>query len=341
MFKKFLTRRSLFVLLAATALLLMGIRGFFAYAKQPQSDTATVEKTNITQAVTASGEIESEDEVELKFPVSGKLTNLAVKKNDRVSKWGYIGSLDLQDLQKRMEKSLRDYSKERDDFDQNRQVTYKDQVITDTVKRILEKDQWDLDKAVMDVELANIAKKNSSLYSPIAGVVTKVHVHEGTSILAATTPIVTVADPDKLVFVARIGEADVAEVAEGQKATVTLDAFEGKKFSGTVTEVDYAATVSSTGGKTYQVKIALDDLNKVKLDMSGDAEITTVSHPNALVIPRVALQGQNGKKYLEVLKGKEAEKKEVETGIKGAGGIIEILSGVNPGEKVIIPNPGK
>lgn len=339
MIKKFLNIRNIIVVLIISGVLLAGFRTYSVSAKTPKYETAEVKTTTITQLVSAAGEIKSEEEVELKFPVSGKLVYLAVKKNDKISKWGYIGSLDLSDLQKKMEKSLRDYSKGRNDFEQDKQVTYKDQVFTDTIKRVLEKNQWDLDKAVMDVELADIAKKNASLYSPIAGVVTKVHTHEGTSILAATTPIVTVADSDKLVFIARIGEADIAEVAQGQKATVTLDAFEGKKFAGTVTEVDYASTVSTTGGKTYQVKIVLDDLGKVKLDMSGDAEITTVSHPNALVIPKVALQGQNGKKYLEVLKGKEIEKKEVTTGIKGAGGMIEILLGVSAGEKVIIPTP--
>lgn len=339
MFKKLLIRRNIIIVLTAIAVFFAGFSGFAAYSRQPQYEMAQVKRTSITQNVTAAGEIESEDEVDLKFPVSGKLTYLAVKKNDRVQKWGYIGSLDQQDLQKRIEKALRDYSKERNDFDEEKQVTYKDQIITDTVKRILEKNQWDLDKAIMDVEIADIAEKNISLYSPIAGVVTKVQTHEGTSVLAATTPIVTIADPDKLVFIARIGEADIANVSEGQEAKITLDAFEGKKFKGTVTEIDYAATISTNGGKTYQVKIALDDFNKVRLNMSGDAEIITVSRPNALIVPRVVVQSQNGKKYVEIVDGKEIKNKEVTTGIKGSGGMMEILSGVSEGEKIVIPSP--
>lgn len=321
-------------------------RNFSVYSQQPRYDTVEVKRTSITQEVTASGQIESEDEVELKFPVSGKLTHLAVRKNDKVGKWGYIGSLDQEDLQKRIEKSLFDYSKERNDFDEDQRVTYKGiqnpkDALTDTAKRVLEKNQWDLNRAVLDVELADIAKKNSNLYSPIAGVVTKVQTHEGTSVLAATTPIVIVADPDKLVFVAKVGEADIAEMSEGQDATLTLDAFEGRKFSGRVKEVDFAATISASGGKTYQVKIALDEIDKLKLYMSGNVKITTISHANALTLPRTVIQGRNGKKYVEVEMGKSVRKKEVTTGMKGRSGTIEVLSGLSEGERVIIPQPNK
>ncbi len=341
MIKSLFIRRNILIALAILATLFVGFRVYSSYSKKPQYETIEVKKTAITQNVTASGEIKSEDEVELKFPVSGKLTYLAVKKNDRVKKWGYIGSLDKEELQKKITKALRDYSKERNDFDEDSQITYKDKVITDTIKRILEKNQWDLDKAVLDVEIADITKKNADLYSPIAGVITKVHTHEGTSVIN-TTPIVTIADPDKMVFLAKIGEADIAEIASGQEATVTLDAFEGKKFTGKVTEVDYAATTSTNGGgKSYQVKIALNDLDKVKLDMSGDVEIITVSHKDALGIPRVAVQEKNDKKYVEVLESNELKQKEVATGIKGTGGVIEVLSGLVEGEKVVIPMPNK
>ncbi len=341
MIKNFFTRRNLFVALAVIVILFVGYRTYSTYSKEPAYETVGVKKTTIVQNVTASGEIKSEEEVELKFPVSGKLTYLAVKKNDRVKKWDYIGSLDKDELQKKITKALRDYSKERNDFDEDSQVTYKDKIITDTIKRILDKNQWNLDKAVLDVEIADITKKNADLYSPIAGVVTKVHTHEGTSVIN-TTAIVTIADPDKMVFIAKIGEADIAEIESGQEAMVTLDAFEGKKFTGKVTEIDYAATTSTNGGsRSYGVKIALDDIAKLKLDMSGDVEILAASHPDALSLPKVTIQEKDGKKYVEILDGKELKQKEVTTGIRGSGGVIEILSGLSEGEKVIVPNPGE
>lgn len=340
MIKKFLTSRNIILSVVALTILFAGFRIYATSAKTPKYETAEVKRTIITQQVLASGEIKSEDEVELKFPVSGKLTYLAVKKNDRVKKWGYIGSLDKQELQKKMVKSLRDYSKERNDFEQDKQLTYKDQVFTDTVKRILEKNQWDLEKSVLDLEIADWSSKNADLYSSIAGAVIKVHTQEGTSVIN-TTPIVTIADPDNISFLAKVGEADIAQVAIGQEATVTLDAFENKKFAGKVKEIDYAATSNNGGSKVYLVKIVLSDTAGIKLDMSGDVELTTISHNDALTVPKVTIQEKNGKKYVELSEGKEIKQKEVTTGIKGTGGVIEILSGLNVGEKVVIPTKKK
>lgn len=339
MINRLLVRRNIFILLAIFTILFIGFQAYSRFSRTPQYQTAEVKRTTVSQKVTASGEIKSEDEVELKFPVSGKLAYLAIKKNDKVKKWAYVGSLDKEELQKKITKALRDYSKERNDFGEDSQVTYKDKVITDTIRRIVEKNQWDLDKAVLDVEIADIAKKNADLYSPIAGVVTKVHTHEGTNVIN-TTPIVTIADPEKMAFIAKVNEVDIANITISQEVIVTLDAFEAKEFKGQVTEIDYAATTSTNGGgKTYQVKIALEDYGKMKLDMSGDVEILTTSHADALAIPRITVQEKDGKKYVQVLEGKNVKQIEIATGIRGAGGIIEVLSGLNEGEKVIIPKP--
>lgn len=334
MFKKlFNGPRIVFIIII---LLAAGFIGYSWFSKKPQLETVTVKKEIITQVVSASGEIKPDDEVELKFPVSGKLVYLAVKKNQKVKKWQYLASLDKKELKKTMDKALYDYSKERWDFEQDKQVTYKDQVVTDTVKRILEKNQFDLDKTVIDVELSDFAAKNADLYSPIEGVVTKVHTQEGTSIIAGTTPIVTIADPEKIFFIAKVGESDIADVASGQQATIELDAFTNKKFSGKIVEVDYAAT-KTNGNKAYFVKISLDHNEKIKLDMSGEAEITTVSQPDVLVIPKSVVFEKNSKKYVQILENRQVKTKEITIGSKGRGGMIEIVSGLAEGDKIILP----
>ncbi|MBU3979304.1 efflux RND transporter periplasmic adaptor subunit [Patescibacteria group bacterium] len=335
MFKKILIKRNIFISLAIFAVFFIGAQIYSSFFKTQVYDIEEVKKTNVTRIVFASGEIKSDDEVELKFPVSGKMTNLAVRKNDIIKKWGYIASLDKKELLKTMDQSLRDYSKERWDFEQDKEVTYKNQLVTDTVKRVLEKNQFDLEKAVLDVELADFAAKNADLYSPIDGVVTKVHTQAGTSVVAGTTPIVTIVNPDNIFFIAKVGESDIANVASGQKVIIDLDAFEKKKFRGKVVQVDYAATVSN-GNKAYYVKIQLEEKDKLKLDMSGEAQITTNSRENVIAIPKFTIQEKNGNKYVEVLEKGKVTQREISTGLKGNGGMIEILSGLRVGEKIIL-----
>lgn len=185
------------------------------------------------------------------------------------------------------------------------------------------------------MELADFAAKNADLYSPIDGVITEVNTQAGTSIVAGTTPIVTIVNPDNIFFIAKVGESDIANVAAGQKVTIDLDAFEDKKFSGKVVQVDFAATVTN-GNKAYYVKIQLDEKDKLKLDMSGEAQITTDSRENVLAIPKFAIQEKNGKKYVEILEKEKIVQREISTGLKGEGGMIEIVSGLNVGDKVIL-----
>lgn len=340
MYQKFITKRNIIIVLITVAIFFIGAQIYSSYYKTQAYDVEEIKKTDITRIVFASGEIKSDDEAELKFPVSGKLINIAVKKNDRVKKWGYIASLDKTELLKTMDQSLRDYSKTRADYEEDKEVTYKDKVVTDTVKRVLEKNQYDLDKAVLDVELANFAAKNADLYSPIDGIVTKVQTQAGTGVIAGTTPIVTIVNPDNIFFVAKVGESDIADIVPGQKVSVDLDAFEDKQFTGKVVQVDSAATVSN-GNKAYYVKIELDEKDKVKLDMSGEAQITTNSRENVIAVPKFAIQEKNGKKYVEVLENEKPVQKEITTGLKGKGGMMEVVSGLNTGDKVVLSSKKK
>ena len=88
--------------------------------------------------------------------------------------------LDTRELQKKLQKALKDYMKERWDFEQEREnygITTDNldsYTLSNEVRRILEKNQFDLDKAVLDVELKDIALKYATLISPISGIVTHI-----------------------------------------------------------------------------------------------------------------------------------------------------------------------
>ncbi|MCL5438686.1 MAG: efflux RND transporter periplasmic adaptor subunit [Patescibacteria group bacterium] len=348
MIKRFFIRRNILIALAFLAILFIGFRVYPSFSSAAREETIEVKRDTIMQRVTASGEIKSEDEVELKFPVSGKLVYLAVEKNEPVKKGSYIASLDKEKLEASLRQAWQDFTAAKAEsekvYDELKRKV--DESFDEKIRRTAVDAKQN--KAYDSIKKAEQDLKDADLYSPITGVVTKVYVQAGTGI-TNTTSIVTIANPNNMVFLARVGESDIGDVSIGQEASVALDAFEGKTFKGHVSEIDYAATVN--GGKSYLVKIVLEDLTKVKLDMSGDAEIITVSRPDALIIPRSAVQEKNGptspglrgasKKYVEILEGKNTRQKEITTGIKGTGGVVEILSGLDVFEKVIVPKPAK
>ncbi|MBU1327429.1 efflux RND transporter periplasmic adaptor subunit [Patescibacteria group bacterium] len=119
--------------------------------------TAHVKQETFIKTISSSGKTKADRSVSLKFQTSGKLTWVGIKEGDTVAPYQAIAALDSREVQKNLEKALRDYDKERNDFEETWRVDYNgkkpEQALTDTVKRILEKNQWNLERAVLDVEL--------------------------------------------------------------------------------------------------------------------------------------------------------------------------------------------
>lgn len=321
--------------------------GGVAYTKQQQTakavssiQTAVVKRTTFTKSIASSGKTKAARAVELKFQTSGKLTWVGVKEGDRVEAYQAIAGLDSREVQKNLEKALRDYSAERNDFEEMWRVTYKgtknpQTALTDTVKRILEKNQWDLEKAVLDVELKHLAVEYSTIITPIAGIVTRVDTPVAGINITPATAVFEVVDPGSLVFEASVDEVDVAAIHIGSTANVTLDAYSGAPFSGTVSKIAFAAKTSSGGATVFPVEIAVSTSSAVRIGMNGDVAIQTETQSDVLVIPAEAVREEQKGTYAYKKVGTSYKKIPIEVGTRSEGEAI-IISGLSEGEQVVI-----
>lgn len=298
--------------------------------------TEKVKRASIVKTVSASGKVASEEEVELKFQASGQLVWVGVKEGDQVSAWQAIASLDRRELEQKLLKALRDYSKERWDFEEDIRVTYKDKVITDTVKRILEKNQFDLDKAVADVEIADIALKLATLVTPISGIVTHIDTPVAGVNITPATAVFKVANPDEVVFEANIDEADVAQIVPGLKAKVTLDAYLNEEFEGVVSKISFSSITTSGGGTAYPAQVSLpkNENLKFKLGMNGDVEIVIEQKADILTISSEAVMEREGKNFVWLVKNGKATKQEIKTGLM-TDKETEIIEGLKEGDRIV------
>lgn len=300
-------------------------------------ETAKVQKEDLTDIVSASGTVKSENQIDLKFQTSGLLTWVGVKEGDKIQKWQAIASLDKRELEENLLKTLRDYSKERWDFDEVSQVTYKDQVITDTIKRVLEKNQFDLDKAVADVEIKDLAIKLSTLVSPIAGIITHIDTPVAGVNITPATATFSLADPYSMKFVANVDEADIGKIRVGQKVTLVLDAYPDQKIEGEVGKIAFASIATKGGGTAYPVEIYLPknkDL-QFKVGMNGDLEIIISGEKDVLTVSSEAVSEKNGKKFVQIIQGRQIKQVTVETGLT-TDTETQITQGLAEGETVII-----
>ena len=303
--------------------------------------TTSVKKSNLLKTVSASGKIKSQNQVDLKFQTSGLLAWVGVKEGDQVKKWQAIASLDKREMQKNLEKALRDYSEERNDFEEEYRVTYRQQTpstaLTDTVKRILEKNQWDLEKAVLDVELKDLSLKYSKLISPISGIVTRVDTPVAGVNIVYTTSIFKVADPTSTYFSAEVDETDVARIREGQEAQIAIDAYGDEKFIGKVKKIYFSSITTSGGGTAYLAEISLpqNSAEQFKIGMNGDVDIKIARKEGTLIVSSDAIREKDGKKFVQILKDDNPQEMEITTGLT-SDSQVEITSGLQEGETVIL-----
>lgn len=335
----FVKRHKIFSAFILALIILLGITiplRVKASAEKNKPQTVEIKKENLRETVSASGLVESENQVDLKFQTSGLLTWVGVKEGNKVKKWQAIASLDKRELEKNLLKTLRDYAKKRWDFNQDAQVTYKDQVITDTLKRILEKNQFDLDKAVADVEIKDLAIKLSTLVSPIEGIVTHVDAPIAGVNITPATAVFTITNPTGMKFVANIDEVDIAKIKEGQKAIVMLDAHPEQEFKGEVGKVSFAAITTKGGGTAFPIEIKLPENENLqfKVGMNGDVEIILAEKKNILAVPNQAIYQKKGQNYVKILTNGKIKEVEVKIGMEGETK-TEIIEGLEEGQKVI------
>jgi len=283
------TKKFLFALLAIV----------FVYTSQrnKKSDfylARPVVRGEITQEVSASGEVKSETQIKVQFQTSGKLAWLGVKEGDRVKKWQALASLDKEDLKKRFQKEMNDYLNERWDFEQTQddyKQTKEKSLVTDSIKRILEKAQFDLNNSVLDVELSDLAVKYATIYSPIDGIVTEVVPSVAGLNVLFSSSYIEVADPGLMKIEAVVDEVDVVKIKENQEAVITLDAFPGEEFSGKISKIAYKSSVTKSGGTGYVVSVSvpLELAGRLRLGFNAEIKIVTEKKAGVLLVPLEAL----------------------------------------------------
>ncbi|MFC1775397.1 efflux RND transporter periplasmic adaptor subunit [Patescibacteria group bacterium] len=187
--------------------------------------------------------------------------------------------------------------------------------------------------AVLNYE-AQLAK--TVLRAPFAGTVTKQDAKVG-EIATANTILVSLVSNSALEIETFIPEADIAKVVVGNKAIFTLDAYEDdEEFIAEVYLIEPAETVIE-GVSTYKtlMRVTGDD-KRVRIGMTANVEILTAQKSNVLAVPSRAVFSDNGNKYARVLlEDGTVEERVVQTGLRGSEGRVEILSGIEEGDKII------
>jgi RND family efflux transporter MFP subunit len=177
----------------------------------------------------------------------------------------------------------------------------------------------------------------SAIKSPVKGKIAQINKKEGEQIQGA------IASQDFIVLIPKepfqveinIPEVDIGQVKLEDVCRIDLDAFSEEQFSGKVIKIDPAETVIA-GVVYYKTTISLDsDDQKIRPGMTANVIVVIESKENVLAVPQRAVFEKNGKKFVRIVEGENLKEIEVQTGLKGVQGEVEIISGLKEGDKVV------
>ncbi|HEY4518112.1 MAG TPA: efflux RND transporter periplasmic adaptor subunit [Candidatus Paceibacterota bacterium] len=196
--------------------------------------------------------------------------------------------------------------------------------------------QAKLDQLNAQVLSAQAEASKAVITAPFSGIVTKQDFKLGETVNTGDARI-SLASTNTYEIEANVPEADVATVAVGQKAQVTLDAYGPDiSFPSTVVAIDPGETIID-GVATYKTTLQFDSAdNRIKSGMTANVTIETAAHKGVLMLPSRMINEEGGKSFVNVgTDVKTAVKTEVVVGLHGFDGSVEIVSGLSEGEQVI------
>jgi HlyD family secretion protein len=189
--------------------------------------------------------------------------------------------------------------------------------------------------------------RNATIRAPIEGTVLSRDVEVGSpvsSILnlgANATLVMALGDIERVFVRGKVDEADIGRVRVGMPARISVETFKDKKFEGKVTLISPLG-VEKDNVTTFMVEVSIDNPGQVLMpNMTANAEIVLEEHPDSVIVAEAAItydaQRNPTVEVVDASAKTGRRKVTIKTGI-GNGTRTQVLEGLKPGDKVILPS---
>lgn len=265
--------------------------------------TAAVTRGDITQSVTASGNIMPLKSVTVGSQVSGQIIAVLADFNTRVTNGQVLARIDPSTFERALQQAEAELASAVANLELARvnRARARDLLAgslipksdADQAEATYLQAEASVKMRQANVERAQVDLDRTTIYSPITGVVISRKIDEGQTVAASlNTPNLfqLVGDLSRMQIEAAVSEADIGGVSEGQRVTFEVDAFLSRTFDGSVRQVRYEA-ITNQNVITYVtvVDVANDDL-KLRPGMTAKVNIITAEQRNVLRLPNAALR---------------------------------------------------
>jgi HlyD family secretion protein len=355
------SRRPLWIGLAALLALLAGLGLWQRQRATGRQDvtpyTVVARSGSLPGVVTASGELDAVERVNVSPKRQGQLLELLVQEGERVEKGQPIARMDAGDLSDRLEElranllsAKAELARSRGELERNLPLYRQGAISLNDLQRF----QADYQVKTMAVAAAQqriqqrrVEQEELIVRAPFAGVISQRFAEPGAFVTPTTAASATAGATSSSIVelsqgleaIAKVPESDLGRLRIGLPADVRVDSFPDRRFPARIRQLAPRA-VKQNNVTSFEVKLEL--LNpppELRIGMTADIDFQTGALPSRTLVPTVAVVTEKGRPgVLLVGKDRKPTFQPVELGVS-SGKDTQILSGLSSGTRVFIDLP--
>jgi membrane fusion protein, multidrug efflux system len=286
-------------------------------------------------AIAYSGTIEESETIPLAFSVMGNVSRVLVSEGDFVKKGQLLAELNDESYKNMYEMSLATL-KQAEDAYKRLEPMYKNGNLPE-IKFI--ETETNVQKAKSSTAISKKNLEDCKLYATENGIVGKRSIEPGMTALSNMTSI-KIVKIEKVFAKVSVPENEISSMKKGRKAKIKIGALNNTEYTGVVEEVGVLADPIA---HTYQIKIGIANRSwEIKPGMICNVFIENFGSNSCVIVPNQAVSvDEKGRNYVySVSAENKATRKYVTVGQLLNNG-IEIRSGINAGENVVVSGQQK
>jgi len=307
----------------------------------PAVETAAEKVTNVAvqvikpqdlqEQLTLPGSLEAWEDLVLSAEIDGPVRWIGPQEGDRLKQGEVILKIDPDTRQAALDRARAECDLRRNTRDRFKAL-HDEKLVS---AQEYEDASYAYEVAAAELRQARVALEQSSLESPVAGVLDRLLIDRG-EYVSAGTPVASVVQVDRLKVLVDVPEKDVAYLHVGEQVRVvqaSVNGRDGASFAGTLSYLAYKA---DTVTRTYRAKIVVDNADgRLRPGMIVRVEAVRHDLPAAIAVPLYALVEQGGRKVAYVAENGFARLREVTTG-PIIGDLVVIEAGLAAGEQLLV-----
>ena len=290
-------------------------------------EISTVTRGDISAYYSNTATLEAEQEATVVSKVRGIIEELVVEEGDRVQEGQILAKIEDEQYRIEASRAKATLDRLRNEFLRSKELFEKNLISAESFQNA----QFEFESQKATHELAILDLENTSVRSPIGGVISERFVKKG-NMIGADQQIYRVTDFSPLTAVLHVPEHEMSKIRKNQRVELRADALPDQLFVGYVERI--SPVVNQENG-TFKVTVFIDETDgQLRPGMFTRVRIVYDTRQNIRMIPRESVISEDLNQSVYVIRDSLAFKQQIQTGYTN-GRNIEVTNGLDDNDMVV------